>query len=103
MKKEIHPAWNKQAKVLLNGKVIMTVGSTSPEMSVEIWAGNHPFITGKEVLVDVDNLVEKFKKKIDSAKSSPVLNKKQKLENRKQKSAQKTGNLTLKDMLDKIK
>ncbi len=103
MKKSIHPKWNKEAKVLLNGKVIMTVGSTSDEMNVEIWAGNHPYISGKEVLVDVDNLVDKFNKKVQTAKAVPVLSKKDRIEKRKEKKASSTGALTLKDMLDKIK
>jgi len=105
MKKGIHPQWNKEAKVIVNGKPVMTVGSTSDEMNVEIWAGNHPFYTGKEMLVDVDNLVDKFNKKKELAGSKTVVNKKAKLEERKAKSsaAKSKAGLTLKDMLSQIK
>ena len=64
MKKEIHPKWYPDAKVMCNGEVIMTVGSTRPELSVEIWSGNHPFYTGQQRLVDTEGQVERFLKRL---------------------------------------
>jgi len=64
MKKDIHPQWYPEAKIICNGEVIMTVGSTKPELSVEIWSGNHPFYTGQQRLVDTEGQVERFMKRL---------------------------------------
>jgi large subunit ribosomal protein L31 len=64
MKKDIHPDWYPEAKVICNGEVIMTVGSTKPELNVEIWSGNHPFYTGQQRLVDTEGQVERFMKRL---------------------------------------
>lgn len=64
MKEEIHPEWYPNAKVIFNGEVVMEVGSTKPEMSVEIWSGNHPFYTGQQRLVDTEGQVERFLKRL---------------------------------------
>jgi large subunit ribosomal protein L31 len=42
----------------------MTVGSTKPELHVEIWSGNHPFYTGQQRLVDTEGQVERFMKRL---------------------------------------
>jgi len=41
-KSEIHPKWYPDAKVICNGEVVMTTGSTQPELHVDVWSGNHP-------------------------------------------------------------
>jgi large subunit ribosomal protein L31 len=41
----------------------MTVGSTRPELNVDIWSGNHPFYTGSTTMLDMEGRVEKFMKK----------------------------------------
>lgn len=64
MKKDIHPEWHPEAKVIVNGETVMTVGSTQPELQVEIWSGTHPFYTGKQKLVDTAHRVEKFQARI---------------------------------------
>ena len=64
MKKEIHPEWYPEAKIYHEGEVIMVVGSTKPELSVEIWSGNHPFYTGQQRLVDTEGQVERFMKRL---------------------------------------
>ena len=64
MKEKIHPEWYPEAKVIHNGEVIMVVGSTKPELSVEIWSGNHPFYTGQQRLVDTEGQVERFYKRL---------------------------------------
>ncbi|MFZ9267392.1 MAG: 50S ribosomal protein L31, partial [Vulcanococcus sp.] len=47
-KADIHPTWYADAKVICNGEVVMTTGSTSPELHVDVWSGNHPFYTGTQ-------------------------------------------------------
>lgn len=64
MKKDIHPKWYPDANVVVNGEVVMTVGSTSPELRVEIWSGTHPFYTGTQRLVDTEGQVDRFLKRL---------------------------------------
>ena len=62
-KADIHPTWYPEAKVVCNGEVIMTVGSTQPEISVEVWSGNHPFYTGTQKMIDTEGRVDRFMRK----------------------------------------
>nr|QCI08614.1 ribosomal protein L31 [Spermothamnion repens] len=62
-KKNIHPRWYGESKVYCDGKHIMTVSSTKPELSVDIWSGNHPFFTGSQKIIDTEGRVEKFMRK----------------------------------------
>lgn len=41
----------------------MTVGSTKPEIHVEVWSGNHPFFTGTQKLIDTEGRVDRFRRK----------------------------------------
>jgi large subunit ribosomal protein L31 len=59
----IHPQWYPDAKIICNGEVVMTVGSTKPEMNVDVWSGNHPFFTGTQKLIDTEGRVERFMRK----------------------------------------
>ena len=63
MKDKIHPKFYPECKVFFRGEQVMTVGSTVPEMSVEIWSGSHPFYTGQKSFVDTAGRVEKFQRK----------------------------------------
>jgi large subunit ribosomal protein L31 len=104
MKKGIHPNWHKNAKVVVNGKTVMTVGSTVEEINVEMWSGNHPFYTGKQLLVDTDNLVEKFNKKREQAEknATKLRTKKEKRSQRRRSSSVSDKPVTLKDMLKNV-
>jgi large subunit ribosomal protein L31 len=64
MKEKIHPKWYPDAKIICNGEVVMTVGSTKPELHVEIYSGNHPFYTGQQRLVDTEGQVERFMRRL---------------------------------------
>lgn len=64
MKKDIHPQWYPDAKVICDGEVVMTVGSTQPEIRVDIWSGNHPFYTGQQRLVDTEGQVDRFMRRL---------------------------------------
>jgi large subunit ribosomal protein L31 len=63
----IHPEWYPDAKVICNGEVVMTVGSTKPEMNVDVWSGNHPFFTGTQKIIDTEGRVERFLRKYGMA------------------------------------
>merc|ERR1711934_437971 len=62
-KSEIHPKWYPDAKVICNGEVVMTTGSTKPELHVDVWSGNHPFFTGTQKILDTEGRVDRFMKK----------------------------------------
>lgn len=72
-KPEIHPQWYPEAKVYCNGEMVMTVGSTKPELHVDVWSGNHPYYTGTQKIIDTEGRVERFLRKygmMDSSQSS---------------------------------
>ena len=62
-KPEIHPTWYPEAKVICNGEVVMTTGSTQPEIHVDVWSGNHPFFTGTQKILDTEGRVDRFMRK----------------------------------------
>ena len=62
-KSEIHPKWYPEAKVICNGEVVMTTGSTQPEIHVDVWSGNHPFFTGTQKILDTEGRVDRFMRK----------------------------------------
>ncbi len=64
MKESIHPKWYPNAKVIVEGEVVMTVGSTKPELSIEVWSGSHPFYTGTQRLMDTEGQVDRFMRRL---------------------------------------
>jgi len=62
MKKDIHPKYHSQAKVVCACGNTFTTGSTLPEIHTEICSNCHPFYTGKQNLVDTAGRVERFHK-----------------------------------------
>lgn len=64
MKKDIHPKWYPNAKVLVEGEEVMTIGATRPEIRVEIWSGTHPFYTGTQRLIDTEGQVDRFMRRL---------------------------------------
>ncbi|MFO0119471.1 MAG: 50S ribosomal protein L31 [Cyanobium sp.] len=62
-KPDIHPTWYPDAKVICNGEVVMTTGSTQPEIHVDVWSGNHPFYTGTQKILDTEGRVDRFMRK----------------------------------------
>ena len=64
MKKDIHPTYYKDAKVICACGNTFTTGSTVKELHVEICSTCHPFYTGKQKLLDTARRVEKFEEKM---------------------------------------
>jgi len=81
MKKNIHPKYYKEAKVVCACGNSFVVGSTIPEMKVEICSSCHPFFTGKEKFIDKAGRVDKFKEKM--TKHFKLMEEKQKQKARK--------------------
>ncbi len=105
MKTGIHPEYKKTVIVCSTCKKEYILGSTVDGIRVELCSNCHPFYTGKETLVDTDNLVDKFNKKRTAAETNTkvIKNKKEKREARKLKAASQNKPLTLKDMLSQVK
>ena len=64
MKKEIHPKYYHEAKVKCACGNSFIVGSTMPEINIEICSKCHPFYTGKDKIIDTAGRVERFKKRL---------------------------------------
>ncbi len=63
MKKDIHPQYFTNAKVVCACGNTFTTGSTREELHVEICSNCHPFYTGKQNLLDTAGTIDKFKKR----------------------------------------
>ena len=62
-KKDLHPEWFSETAVLCDGKPLGLIGSTKPELQVDMWLANHPFYTKSQVMIDSEGRVERFMKK----------------------------------------
>jgi len=91
MKKDIHPTYYHDAKVICACGNTFTTGSTKKEIHVEICSACHPFYTGKQKLVDTAGRVEKYQKRVATAKATTLkhVSKKAKLADKQAKKAAK--------------
>ena len=62
-KSEIHPTWFPDSEVKCEGKTLCVIGSTKPQLQLDVWLGNHPFYTDSQTLIDSEGRVERFMKK----------------------------------------
>ena len=63
-KTNIHPEWFSETPILCDGKPLGLIGSTKPELQVDMWLANHPFYTKSQVMIDSEGRVERFMKKL---------------------------------------
>jgi large subunit ribosomal protein L31 len=63
MKKDIHPKYDLKTKAVCACGATFEVGSTMPEIKMEICSHCHPFYTGNEKIMDTAGRVERFKKR----------------------------------------
>ena len=63
MKKNIHPKYDLKTKATCACGAVFEVGSTMPEIHMEICSNCHPFYTGNEKIMDTAGRVERFKKR----------------------------------------
>ena len=88
MRKDIHPKYYKNAKVICACGNNFVTGSTQEEIKTELCSMCHPFFTGKQKIVDTARRVEKFQEK--RAKKKQVgAGRKGKTAKRKAKAAKK--------------
>lgn len=93
MQASIHPKNYPDAQVICVCGNKFTVGSTQPEIRVDICSNCHPFYTGEQRFVDVQGRVEKFQAKMKAATVQPVSKKVN------ARSVKPQEALSLKDML----
>ena len=70
MKKDIHPQYFEKTTVRCACGNSFTIGSTKPEIQVEICSNCHPFYTGEEKLIDIAGRVERFRTRKARAESA---------------------------------
>ena len=63
MQKEIHPKYDLNTKATCACGAVFMVGSTIPEIKMEICSNCHPFFTGNEKVIDTAGRVDRFKKR----------------------------------------
>jgi len=74
MKEGIHPEYKETTITCVCGNVINTK-STKKDIKTEICSNCHPFITGKQRVLDTAGRVEKFKRKYETKAVTPKLKK----------------------------
>lgn len=79
-------------------------GKEYPLVKIEISSKSHPFYTGKQRIVDTENRVKNFEKKLKKKDSDSLKDKKAKRAKRRAKVREIKANkeLTLKDMLKQM-
>lgn len=85
MKAQIHPKWfNTKVNCAGCGNTF-TVGSTVPEIHIEVCSNCHPFYTGKMRFIDTAGRVDKFKEKVQAARMEKLSKKERRAQKRKQR------------------
>jgi len=96
VKDNIHPKWYPNAKVTCACGNSFNVGSTKPEIQVDICSKCHPFYTGEMRFVDTQGRVERFQARQKASAGKTYIKKKDKrLKEEKETREPKT----LKEML----
>lgn len=67
MKADIHPKYYLKAKVTCACGNTFEVGSTEPEIHVEVCSACHPFYTGTAKFIDTAGRVDKFRTRVKKA------------------------------------
>ncbi len=97
MKKDIHPTYYPDSKVVCACGNAFSTGSTRPETRVEICSACHPFFTGTAKFVDTEGRVERFKRQTQEAQESVEVLKKSK--EKKAKKVDEKQPQSLKEMM----
>jgi len=97
MKTSTQPKWYPEAEVNCACGNMFKVGSTKPQMKVEVCHRCHPYYTGEMKFLDTLGRVEKFQKKQKTAEASlKILAEKKK---KKSQTSSEYHHKTLREML----
>lgn len=67
MKPKIHPKYHQATVTCASCGTAYSIGSTRPEMRVDVCSACHPFFTGKQTIIDTAGQVERFQKRLERA------------------------------------
>ncbi len=67
MKPDTHPKYYAATATCATCKSEFVVGSTRPELRVDVCSACHPFFTGKQMIIDTAGQVERFQKRLERA------------------------------------
>jgi large subunit ribosomal protein L31 len=67
VKPDIHPRYYQATVSCAACGETFTVGSTRPEIRVDVCSKCHPFFTGKQMIVDTTGQVERFQRRLERA------------------------------------
>lgn len=87
MKTAIHPTWYPEAQVQCACGHTFTIGSTVPQMHVEVCSACHPFYTGVAKFIDIKGRVDRFQEKL-AKRAEVYVSKKDRREVKRQKRIQ---------------
>ena len=90
MKEGIHPEYKDATITCVCGNVIET-RSTKKDIKIEICSNCHPFMTGKQKIMDTAGRVERFKKRYSPKAESPKTAKIEKTETTAKKTTKKVS------------
>jgi large subunit ribosomal protein L31 len=65
MKKDIHPAYYPEAKVVCACGNTWTTGATLEVVRTDVCSACHPFFTGEQRIVDTAGQVERFMRRLE--------------------------------------
>jgi len=102
MNTDIHPKYYPDATVTCNCGATFTVGSTEPEIRVEVCSACHPFYTGKANLIDTAGRVDKFKERRKKSEELASKKKSVTVASDAEKSAEKTNTEKLKELKKQV-
>ena len=72
MKSGIHPRYQRATVQCGSCHTTFEVGSTQPNLRVDICSNCHPFFTGKQKLMDTAGRIDRFNKKYANAGKAPA-------------------------------
>ena len=67
MKQGTHPEYHRVIATCICGNEV-EIGSTKPDIRVEICSACHPYYTGTQKIIDTEGRVDKFQKRYGSKK-----------------------------------
>mgnify|MGYP003386540122 CR=1 FL=1 len=69
MKEGIHPKYSEVTAVCVCGNTV-DLGSTKPQIRVEICSSCHPYYTGQQKIIDTEGRVDRFVKRYKLEKAA---------------------------------
>lgn len=72
MKSSIHPKYYPKASVRCACGNVFKLGSTKPQLEIEVCYLCHPFYTGQEKILDTKGRVERFRKRLARKQTAKI-------------------------------